>query len=372
MHIANNSVWKGHYQRPITLHYPIMKKYRFIILFCLLTITLVMNAQSAPVRESSSYYLPKTALQFTLLIEKKVFTPGEYADYAINYLKESEAVLDAKTTHRIINIKMQPVGVADTAKYFTVKNNPKLSIQKIYVSNDGILRSVNTLPKEVDEPVHFTPAPKPAPLRPRDYMNEEILSAGSKAKMAQLCAEEIYDIRSSRNELTRGNAETMPKDGEQMRLMLASMDRQEQALLQLFEGTTTCDTIETTITICPDREVDHRTLFRFSKAFGLVDADDLSGAPYYINVNDMHQTPEDTRSEKEKMKQKDETGLFVNVPGRAHVTLFKEEKQIAEYDLTFAQFGRTENISPILFGKKNNTSFRISPLSGIMTDLVSE
>lgn len=44
-------------------------------------------------------------------------------------------------------------------------------------------------------------------------MTEEILIAGSTAKMAELVAKEIYNIRESKNSLTRGQADYMPKDG---------------------------------------------------------------------------------------------------------------------------------------------------------------
>lgn len=322
--------------------------------------------------EGTSYYLPKTALQFKLLIEKKTFTPGEYADYAINYLKESEAVLDEKTSYRIIDMEMKAIGVADTSKFYTAKMGPKLSINKIYTSEDGMLRSVNVQPMPIAEDKPFVAARKPKPLRPRDYMNEDILSAGSKSKMAQLCAEEIYEIRSSRSELTRGTADNMPKDGEQLRIMLASLDTQEKALLQLFEGVTDCDTIETIVTIHPTRDVSNRVLFRFSDAFGLVASDDLSGSPYYITITDLHQTPEDTRTEKEKMREKDETGLFVNIPGRARILVSCEEKKVKEVDIPFAQFGRTENMSSVLFSKKVSTSYEIAPATGAIVNIQSE
>lgn len=328
-------------------------------------------AQS-PVLEGTSYYLPKTALQFTILVEKTTFTPGEYAEFANRYLKQSDAVLDGKTTYRIADMKMKAVGVADTSKYYTAHINPKLTISKIYITEDGILRAVNTEPEALPVEKAFTPAPKAKPLNPRDFMSETILSAGSKAKMAQLCAEEIYEIRESRNNLTRGTAETMPTDGEQLRLMLSSLDTQEKALRSLFEGNTSIDSTEMVITVCPDREVDKRVLFRFSDAFGMVDADDLSGEPYYISVSDLHQTPEDTRTEKEKQKQKDETGLFVNVPGRAHITVFKNEKPVLESDLSYPQFGRTDNLSVALFSKKVETSYKVSTITGSTIDFKSE
>ena len=64
-------------------------------------------------------------------------------------------------------------------------------------------------------------------------MNEDILSAGSSAKMAELCALEIYDIRDSKSLLNKGQADFMPKDGEQLRIMLANLETQENALMQL-------------------------------------------------------------------------------------------------------------------------------------------
>lgn len=319
--------------------------------------------------EGLSYNLPKTALKFTLLIEKTTFTPGELADYANRYFMESEAVLEPSTTYRIINMRMEQVGVPDSGKRFNAKASPKNNIHEVYTTPDGLLLSVNTKPVMPEETKPFAPAAKPKPLRPREFMTQEMLSVGSQTKLAQLCAKEIYDIRDARNELSRGQAETMPKDGEQMRLMLATMDKQEKALTQLFSGVTDVDTLEQTVMFCEAGEVEKQVLFRFSDLFGLCAADDLAGAPYYISVKDLHQTPEDTRTEKEIQKAKDETGLYVCVPGRAHVTLYQQEKKWTEKDMQYAQFGRLENISGVLFNKKVETCYEVNPSVGNMHNL---
>ena len=39
-------------------------------------------------------------------------------------------------------------------------------------------------------------------INPRDFLTEEILMAGSTAKMAELVAKEIYNIRESKNALS--------------------------------------------------------------------------------------------------------------------------------------------------------------------------
>ncbi len=317
-----------------------------------------------PVNEGAPYYLPKTAFKFRILVQKTTFTPGEYAEYASRYLKQSDAVLEPKTSYKIIDLKMQPIGVPDASKHYTAKAGMKYNIQKIHVNDNGVLLSVNTDPTPNKEEPLFTPARKPAALNPRDYMSEDILAAGSKAKMAQLCAEEIYTIRTSRNDLTRGTAETMPKDGEQLKLMLASLNTQEKALRQLFEGVTEIDTTEHVVTVMADAQTTGQLAFRFSEAFGLTAADDFSGSPYYISVTDLRQTPEDTRTEKEKIIQKDDPGLFINVPGKAHVVLYNANKTVKEMDVFYPQFGRVEALAASLFTKKVSTSFQLNQITG--------
>lgn len=340
----------------------------FVIAFAMLQSVFAQDV----VNEGVSYYLPKTAFKFRILVEKTSFTPGEYAEYASRYLKQSDAVLTPKTVYKILDIKMQAIGVPDQTKHFTTKVGPKLNIQKVYVNENGILASINTEPIINKEEGMFVPALKSAPLNPRDYMNEDILAAGSKAKMAQLCAEEIYTIRSSRNDLTRGTAEAMPKDGEQLRLMLASLNTQEKALRQLFEGVTVTDTTEHVVTVMADAQTTGQLAFRFSDAFGMTIADDFSGSPYYLSVTDLHQTPEDTRTEKEKIVQKDDPGLYINVPGKAHVVLFNANKTVKEMDVFYPQFGRVEALNASLFNKKIMTSFQLNQITGKTMRLESQ
>ena len=54
------------------------------------------------VTEGAPYYLPKTAFKFRILVQKTTFTPGEYAEYAARYLKQTDAVLEPKTSYKII------------------------------------------------------------------------------------------------------------------------------------------------------------------------------------------------------------------------------------------------------------------------------
>lgn len=332
-----------------------------------------VNAQTGQQSvEGSSYYLPKTVLRFALQVEKTVYTPGEFAPYAERYLKRSDISLEPSTTYRILNVKLTSEATPDTAKFYTAKIDSKHSIRKLERDEKGLLLAVNAEPRRVAPAKSFVPAPKPAAVNPRDYMTAEILSAGSKEKMAELTVHEIYDIRENKGLLNKGQADYMPKDGEQLRIMLANLDKQESALLQMFEGTTVKDTAETVLTLVPTREVDRQLLFRFSSLLGMTDVDDLGGNPYYVTVEDLHSMPTlDVSIEGEK-KDKDNVGIYVNLPGKIRVSVFSGNNLMGAFELYAAQFGRTESLSGELFSKKLTTHLVLNPVTGSVESIQTE
>lgn len=321
-----------------------------------------MQAQSI---DGATYALPKTGVAVTLLVERTVYTPGELAEYAQRYLRSNDVSQKAKTSYRIISAKMSLYAEPDTSKVHTAHIDPKHNIQSLALSPFGSLQAVNTTAPKLPEVVPFKAAPRKAPVNARKFLNEEVLSAGSKMKMAELIAKDIYEIRESRSELTRGQADYMPKDGEQLRLMLVSLDEQEQALREMMEGTTVVDTTETVLHYMPVKGKDVETvLFRFSPIFGLCDADDFSGEPYYIAVKDLHSLPQHIM-EPGKKTPKDETGIWINLPGKAHVSILSPlKKTLWTIDGAFGQLGETENLNEPLFSKKVNTRLLLNPYNG--------
>lgn len=314
--------------------------------------------------EGTSYYLPKTAMKFTLTVEKTQYEPGQFAGYAQRYMKQDDVQLEASTTYRIVDTRMHNIAMPDTAKHFTLSLDKRYTISTVERTDNGQLLAINAEPKRVTEPAPFVPARKPRALNPRDFMNEDMLTAGSTAKMAQLIAQEIYDIRDSRNQLQRGQAEFMPADGQQLRIMMDGLNTQERALRQVFEGTTVKDTTEVTLVFVPTENVDRQLFFRFSRHFGLVDNDDLSGVPYYITVYTDAKATDDGEAQKKEKKDKDDIGLVVNTPQKVRATLYCENKVIDSYEFNAGQFGGTESLSGALFGKKLTTQIVLNPITG--------
>lgn len=332
----------------------------------------VFAQRGKEVAEGTGYYLPRTELQFTVKIEKTSYTPGDFAIYAEKYMKMRNVPMKGSVTYRILGLDINSIGERDTSKFYVLPTDNKHNIQTVDIDEDGVLLAINAEPKEVTLPEPFRPAPKPAALNPRDYMNEDVLSAGSSAKMAELCALEIYDIRDSRSMLNKGQADFMPTDGEQLRIMLKNLDMQESALMQLFAGVTVKDTLEAVVKFVPTKVVDKQLLFRFSKWMGITDADDLGGNPYYISVEDKHITPSIQEDLLNKKKVKDNGGFYVNLPGKIKVTLYKGNDQWAAYELYAAQFGTTVPLDEELFDKKLFTSIVLNPVTGNLESIEIE
>ena len=332
--------------------------------------------------EGAVYFLPKTAVRVTVEVEKTTYTPGDLCQYAERYLRLRDVSPTPSVGYRITAIRQEPVAVADTTKRYAVKFDPRTSATNIRLSDDGVLVGINTEVRGEKQEVRDYTQPKnnsltshssplTSKLNPRQFMSEDALAAGSTSKMAELIAQDIYEIRDSRNQLVRGQADNMPKDGEQLRLMLNQLNLQDRALTSLFAGTTVSDTTRHTFLIVPDSVIVRDILFRFSQKLGLVDADDLAGVPYYINIDDLSTVPAPAPVDPRK-KLKPIDGIFVNIPGRLRATVSDGQQAIITSEFPAGQFGNVELLSGSLFNKRFTTRLWLNPLSGAIERLDAE
>ena len=180
----------------------------------------VTNFVPGSTLEGVSYFLPKTAFRITIISEKTVTKPGDFYKYANRYLRLPNVPAEESVSWAIKSIKLEPFGVPDKDKAYSIKIKSKTVAPLVGLSSSGILLSINTDANEEFLPELPDAVPATKPEDPRSYMTQEMLTAGSTAKMAELCAEEIYDLRDSRNALIKGEADNTPKDGAQLQLML--------------------------------------------------------------------------------------------------------------------------------------------------------
>ena len=339
----------------------------FFTLHCSLLIALAQTAVSTYLPgvtpEGAIYLLPKTGIRIAVQVEKTTYTPGELCKYAERYLRIKDVSPTPSVNYRITGIRQEAYAVADTSKHYAIKFDAKTAATNVRLSDDGILLGINTDPQPQSKSLSTPHPPLSTKPDPRQYMNEEILAAGSTAKMAELIAQDIYEIRESRNLLVRGQADNMPKDGEQLRLMLNQLDKQDQAMTSLFIGITEKDTTEHTITVIPDKMSDQQVLFRFSQKLGLLESDDFAGVPYYYKVEDLKTVPPVEVIDPKK-KNKQAPGVYVNVPGKLRSTISDAKGVISTAEFPAGQFGNVELLSGALFNKRYTTRLWLNPLSG--------
>ena len=311
----------------------------------LLVLYLLISIQCIYAQDATAYYLPKTKFKFVLTVERKFYRPGDYAAYAAKYLKINNIAPKGYDVQRILNMRIEQVGVPDESRMFHSKNVGKLTL-----SDDGCLLAVNAVPP---------PTPKGRVYRETDVeklykdglpFTAEMQQAASKAKVAQLIANEIYDIRQTKDDLVKVRTDKATLDSLDLRTVLERLDGLENSYRKYFEGVSVVDTLEQVYEVIPDNEITNQQLFSFN------------GVPYYITITNTHQSAK--HLDQPEQKAKDETGIWTNVPGIAHISIFQNEQLWTEYNFYVAQFGSIQNIGSTIISKKLRTKLILHPATG--------
>lgn len=322
------------------------------------------------------YTLPRTAFEVTLAAEKKVETPGEFRLYSKKYL-HLDPILEPSTTWTLTGAEVVPTAVPDADERWRVqfKNG---SAPFMNLTDSGFPLAVNdddyspSLPEAgrlmaMDaEPTILQTAAA------REAVTEEMLRSHSTAKRAELAAARIYEIRQTRADILSGQADAMPSDGAAMQLVLDNLARQEAALTAMFTGTVSTSVEIASFTVTPPAaDAEGRSVVaRVSVLDGIVDADDLSGAPVYIDFSDIV-TAELPVNEKGVTKSFPKDGLAYRIPGQANVAVIYDGRTLASIEMAdVAQYGVVFGLDPGLFTDKKAPSYlHFNPLTGGVREL---
>lgn len=312
------------------------------------------------------YSLPKTQIELEIKANKVNYTPGEFSKYADRYLRLTNISAEPDEYWELTGVKVKSVGVPNSDATYFVKLKDKTVAPLMELTEDGIVKTIN-VPYSQNNGAKKTVLPAPANKKeanPRDFLTEEILMASSTAKMAELVAKEIYNIRESKNALLRGQADNMPSDGAQLKIMLDNLNLQEDAMTKMFSGIRKKEERTFFVRLTPDKEFTNEVAFRFSKKLGVVANNDLAGTPFYISLKDLKTVKMPQEDEKKGKKKKEPEGVAYNVPGQALVTLTDGKKKLYEGELPVTQFGIMEYLAPVLFNKNSTIKVYFDPNTG--------
>ncbi|MDE6366722.1 MAG: DUF4831 family protein [Muribaculaceae bacterium] len=324
-----------------------------------------------------TYSLPRTTVDITLEARHTIATPGEFYNYTERYLGADaarKAVSKQSTSWTLISAVMNVKGEipADAEQYLMqFKGGTPVFVT---ISETGLPLTINTDDAiEADAPYELPVAKplSPSPLESkaaRYAVTEEMLQSSSLAKRAQLAAEQIMQLRQSRQDYLTGQADNMP-DGKALELILSNINAQEEALTAMFIGTVRTSTDVTTLTyIPPVSSVHDQIIARLNPLKGFVAPDDLSGAPIYLNytVNNRGKLP---MTDKGVEKTFPRGGVPYCIPGSATFTIDFDGHTVDTETFDVAQLGVVFGLEPSFFTNKKEPGYAIfNPLTGALRE----
>ncbi|MDR0685967.1 MAG: DUF4831 family protein [Dysgonamonadaceae bacterium] len=351
-------------------------------LFLFLLISLGIHSQTNVIKMSATkstnygvgYFLPKTVLILEANCSRTVRKSGIYARYAERFLRldPQSVIMEDGIICNLNGIKVRSSGVADKREGYLIEFKSKTTAPFVCLTEEGLICAINAdyIPEMPTVAVTPAVAGITSTVGAGSVLAEEYFRAGSTMKMAEIAAKRIYELRESRNDLLTGNADNAPRDGEGMRIVLAELESQERALTELFTGTSTTETFDAEFEIEPETEVEKEVIFRFSKYNGIVDADDLSGSPVYINIRRAEEEAPEVIVDSRK-KEKESSGIVYNIPGKASVEVYFGVNLLYKNTFQIVQFGRKQTLATsLLEDRKAPVRIHFYPETGAIKQII--
>lgn len=320
------------------------------------------------------YTLPQTALDIYIEAEVTESHPGEFYNYARRHLGINNAITTDSRSARVISAMIVPRGMPDPGKRYTAQFKAGQSAY-IMLTDNEIPMAINA-ENGKDATGPGIPSARPAAPSPlegeaaRQAVTSEMARSASVSKKAELAAQRIFELRETRSDILSGNADNPPADGDAMKLVLDNLSAQEAALTAMFAGTTSTRTEVQRYTVVPDSsDVIGRVIGRLSAVDGLIEADNLAGAPITVDIKVIEQGVLPV-NEKGEVKTFPKGGVAYNIPGTAAVTVNYGGAQVASSTLPLAQLGIVFGLDPALFtNKKEPYKVTFDPTTGAVLEL---
>ena len=320
------------------------------------------------------YTLPLTGFDIYLEARLDEEHPGEFYNYARRQRGINHAVTQVAVSAELTDVVIVPRGIADTEnKWLAQFKNGTSAFMTL--SADNIPLAINS-DKGAETTAPAIPAPKeaaPSPLEgpaARQAVTQDMARSASASKKAELAAQRIFELRETRSDILSGQADNPPADGKAMQLVLDNLAAQEAALTAMFAGTHSSRTVVEKVSFIPDSaEVSAKTIARLSAVDGIIEADNLAGAPISLDFRIL-ETGTLPITEKGEPKTFPKGGVAYRIPGRAEISISYGGKKIASAEVPVAQLGVVFGLNPALFtDKKEPYSLIFDPTTGAALEL---
>jgi len=331
---------------------------RNLLIVILLSTSLLSNAQLLTEKLATAtdtsrgivYSLPKILLQVEVDTKCIQETPGIYFQYADRFLGMKEVIQSESIRYEITGFRLTSKTITDPEQAYLISTGKKSKNVVIALTPNGFLKSINgksqidekttkvatkTIVKE-DSKKWETPA--------SSIFTREMQQANSTAKMAELAANQLFNIRDTRFNLLTQEVEKTPQDGRSYEIVLGELKRLENAYLELFKGMITESKQTFSYTLNPQKDSTD-VLLRFSLLKGVLDKSNLGGDPIYMEIKALPVAAEALRVDKTATAR----GLYYRVPGQAVVSITDGKDVLFSQEVTVPQFGRVLSLPATQF-----------------------
>lgn len=317
-------------------------------------ISLPLNEATTPL-DGMVYQLPKTMLEVAVTVRQTKQTPGPYAAYAERYLGINNIIQSEQTNYELVGLTANPYAIPDAKNSYLIKPAPKVtSTPVISLSPEGFLIGCNLENKPSKQLVNHRQAQhQPAETgshhtKPGSTFTRDMQQATSTAKLAELAAAQLFNIRETRLNLLHQETEHTPSDGASYKLLLTELNRMETHYLELFTGSTQVTETVHKLVFEPKKE-ESVVLFRFNNQLGLVDKNDLSGSPVLITLTNTF-SPAVVGLKRTTEKKVKAIGVYYRQPSLTTLTISDDQRVYWEKKLPVAQLGSVMTLPTDLTG----------------------
>ncbi len=377
------------------------KKVSIAIIF--LSIAFQLNAQflvrnvkdSLTLKEGKGiiFCLPKTSVDVEIIVEKKIYAKGPYAEFARELLGTNDVVSENNAKYSIKEIIISTHPEPDPDQFYVIRRKncffSQGKLSQINLTSGGYIKAINlenenapvsNFPAVIsfspdhlipgqESPEHFTyqlnngliDPPKEVfqiadsngNVLPFNLPLSNVKKEQSLEETAKGAAKDLAQIRDNRNKLLSGYQETNYEKGT-LELMTSQLKTMEDKILTLFRGTLRVEKLSYKYSISPSKTDSlSNPLCYFSSKNGISESANSNNEAIRLKFNKLHPTEIiDTIVSKKKSKNANK-GIPYRISSDTECQLFAGNKVIFITKLLIAQYGRIgrlpENVKSVEF-----------------------
>ena len=274
----------------------------------------MLGLQNVPMRDSESWLIKSIRISTRQEVDSKRLFALSFTDYPQNLdklLRFTNAGLLLDVTSGNVLMDSQHQGKAGSDFQFI---NTAMS--------SAVKEKIDTVYKTILTDTAFVRIP----------VVQKTVMARTAEEQAREAAQQIFDIRKNRFEILTSKAE-YPPDGASLKLVLQSLDTQEEQLLSLFNGAKIEDRQIVTYPALPEKPGTNTELFYFSERAGIVSKNTAGAKAVWYETGKIVTPASITPDQQAK------NIIYYRIPQVVEVSAGVDSNTLTREQITICQFG---------------------------------